>query len=95
MNLISWPFESLDRVRRLQGLALDRIGLGRHETPYRIVFSRPGLRLRCYGDEGGGPILFIVPAPIKRPYIWDLSPERSVVSPRDRARLWRLSRRVD
>jgi polyhydroxyalkanoate synthase len=79
MSPPSW-FELLDQLRRLQGTALDNFGLGPRESEYRIVFTRPGLRLRCY-DKGGtnrAPLL-IVPAPIKRPYIWDLAPERSVV----------------
>jgi polyhydroxyalkanoate synthase len=80
MNGNGWWFESLDRMRKLQGNVLDGIGLGPDESAYRIVFSRPAVRLRFYGTERpGSPILLIVPAPIKRPYIWDLSPERSVV----------------
>jgi polyhydroxyalkanoate synthase len=80
MNGTGWWFESLDQIRKLQGNVLDSIGLGPDESIYRIVFSRPAVRLRFYGTERpGSPILLIVPAPIKRPYIWDLSPERSVV----------------
>ncbi|CAI09676.1 alpha/beta fold hydrolase [Aromatoleum aromaticum] len=73
-------FESLDEMRRRTGRMLDRINLGRQETEFEVVFSRPAVRLRVYGkSREGSPVLLIVPAPIKRPYIWDLSPERSVV----------------
>lgn len=75
-----WWFEYLDQVRRLQGDALDHLGMGPRESAFRVLFERPGLRLRCYGTgaASSAPVL-IVPAPIKRPYIWDLSPARSVV----------------
>ncbi|HEX8609930.1 MAG TPA: alpha/beta hydrolase [Telluria sp.] len=73
-------FERIDRLRQRQGRALDLAGFGPLVTPSRVVFSAPGLRLRCYGrGTGHRPPLLIVPAPIKRWYIWDLSPERSVV----------------
>lgn len=50
------------------------------EAPYRILHSEAGVKLRNYGGASGeGPALLIVPAPIKRPYIWDLAPEISVV----------------
>lgn len=73
-------FDHLDQLRRAQGKALDRLGLGPQESPFCIVFERPGLRLRRYGTgtANRSPLL-LVPAPIKRSYIWDLSPERSVV----------------
>jgi polyhydroxyalkanoate synthase len=77
---LSWPvFEFIDGVRRAQGSWLDALGLGRIETPCRIVFSRPGVSLKAYGRGAGGPVLLLVPAPIKRSYIWDLAPEISVV----------------
>jgi polyhydroxyalkanoate synthase len=37
------------------------------------------MRLRAYGGPASGPTLLIVPAPIKRHYVWDLAPGRSVV----------------
>lgn len=80
MKHTHWLFESMDQVRRLQASALDGFGLGPCESAYQAVHERPGLRLRCYGSgEAGAAPLLIVPAPIKRPYIWDLTPERSVV----------------
>lgn len=79
MHPRSW-FELLDQLRQLQGETLDRVGLGPRESAFQVVFGTPGLRLRCYGmgARHSTPLL-IVPAPIKQPYIWDLSPERSVV----------------
>jgi polyhydroxyalkanoate synthase len=72
-------FEQLDQMRRVQGSLLDVAGLGPLETPYREIHREPGLALRRYGERQSGPLVLIVPAPIKRPYIWDLSPEVSVV----------------
>lgn len=73
-------FESLDEMRRRAGRALDRIDLGPQESEFEIVLSRPAARLRAYGPtRRGSHVIFIVPAPIKRPYIWDLSRDRSVV----------------
>jgi polyhydroxyalkanoate synthase len=43
------------------------------------------MRLRGYGDDPTGPVFLIVPAPIKRAYIWDLAPGRSVVRAAQRA----------
>jgi polyhydroxyalkanoate synthase len=36
-------------------------------------------RLRDYGGKPAAPTLFIVAAPIKRPYIWDLAPSVSAI----------------
>lgn len=80
MNL-SWSwFAEMDQLRRFQGSVLDGVGLGPRESPFGIVLERPGVRLRQYGTATAGRTpLLIVPAPIKRPYIWDLAPRRSVV----------------
>ena len=73
-------FEHLDRMRQLQGRLLDAFGLGPVEAPYRETFTAAGVSLRRYGSSGeSGPLVLIVPAPIKRPYIWDLAPEVSAV----------------
>ncbi len=59
---------------------LESAGFGPAETPFRIVHAQAGVKLRRYGDaQAEGPALLIVPAPIKRPYIWDLAPQISVV----------------
>jgi polyhydroxyalkanoate synthase len=73
-------FKQLDRSRRWLGELLDLLGCGRHETPSGVAFQEPGVTLRFYGSlQKAGPVLLIVPAPIKRPYIWDLLPSVSVV----------------
>jgi polyhydroxyalkanoate synthase len=59
---------------------LDLAGFGPVETPYQVVHSDIGVNLRRYDNASSeGPVLLIVPAPIKRVYIWDLAPEVSVV----------------
>jgi len=72
-------FAMSDGLRLAQADALDMLGLGPHETGFQVVSSGPHWRLRRYaGPEIEVPLL-IVPAPIKRPYIWDLSPSVSAV----------------
>src|SRR5689334_483966 len=63
---------------RWYGRALD-LWLARTETPSRLVLERSRVKLRDYGNEGNRPSLLIIPAPIKKPYIWDLTPSVSVV----------------
>jgi polyhydroxyalkanoate synthase len=73
-------FEQMDRLRRWRGMLLDAAGFAPKETPYRILHEETGVRLRSYGAASqDGPALLIVPAPIKRAYIWDLAPQTSVV----------------
>ncbi|HEU4350819.1 MAG TPA: alpha/beta fold hydrolase [Burkholderiales bacterium] len=81
VNRMEWLlFEQLDRMRRAQGSFCDAVGLGPVETPYETIHREPGVSLRSYGKGArGGPLVLIVPAPIKRPYIWDLDPESSAV----------------
>ncbi len=70
----------VDRGRRRQGRALDMMGLGPRETPSETVLTGPSFTLRSYGCSGGEDrTVLIVPAPIKRAYIWDLDPQISVV----------------
>lgn len=77
---IRWWFESMDRARRTRGAVMDRMGYGPVETPHEIVLSMPGMRLRRYSARPEfRKAALIVPAPIKRHYIWDLDPECSVV----------------
>jgi polyhydroxyalkanoate synthase len=72
-----------DQARRLQGLTLDAAGLGPVRTPSEVVLEAPGLVLHGYRDRRGPgldrPPVLIVPAPIKRAWIWDLAPGVSVV----------------
>jgi polyhydroxyalkanoate synthase len=73
-------FEQMDRLRQWRGVLLDAAGFAPKETPYRVLHAQPGVTLRSYGDASqDGPALLIVPAPIKRAYIWDLAPQVSVV----------------
>jgi polyhydroxyalkanoate synthase len=74
------PFFSLeDSVRRAAGHLLEKAGYGPHETAWhRIDRSRFRLRRYLQSSENEPPTL-IVPAPIKRAYIFDLLPSVSVV----------------
>ncbi|HEY0523564.1 MAG TPA: alpha/beta fold hydrolase [Stellaceae bacterium] len=64
---------------------LDAIGLAPVETPSRLVAAFHGADLIAFHPAdatpaaSGGPALLIVPAPIKRHYIWDLAPDASAV----------------
>ena len=71
-------FAAADEMRRWYGLVLD-LWLARTETPSRLLLERSGMKLRDYGDERNRPSLLIIPAPIKKPYIWDLMPSVSTV----------------
>jgi polyhydroxyalkanoate synthase subunit PhaC len=72
-------FLMIDVARRSLGCAFDQVGLGPNEAPWRAVLEQSDHRLRRYGEQPSGRPLLIVPAPIKRPYIFDLLPEVSVV----------------
>ena len=72
-------FAMMDRLRRAQGDALDALGLGPRECSFKLLRSGPHWRLRAYGGPDAAPPLVMVPAPIKRPYIWDLTPSVSAV----------------
>lgn len=72
-------FSVVDAFRRLQGNALASLGFGPDETPYRVMASGAFWRLRDYGSGTETLPVLIVAAPIKRPYIWDLTPDVSVV----------------
>ena len=73
-------YRRMDRYRLAQRDMLDLAGFGPQESPYTILYSEPGLNVRRYGKPGNdGPVLLVVPAPIKRPYIWDIAPDNSVI----------------
>ncbi|NEX59686.1 alpha/beta fold hydrolase [Noviherbaspirillum galbum] len=79
---VRWCFEAMDQARRRRGIAMERAGLGPAQTPGTVVLEQPGARLHRFAaakSASGAPAALIVPAPIKRHYIWDLSPGRSVV----------------
>lgn len=72
--------KQMDRSRQARGHMLERAGHGPRPTPSTILHSEPGLKLRRYGPLAAeAPPVLLVPAPIKRSYIWDLAPEVSVV----------------
>jgi polyhydroxyalkanoate synthase subunit PhaC len=71
-------FEIADILRRAQGNAVGALGLDPSECPFRIIASGPHWRLRDYGDAASHSLL-IIAAPIKRPYIWDLTPAASAI----------------
>jgi polyhydroxyalkanoate synthase len=73
-------FEFLDIWRCAQGSAAALWGTGPNECPYDVIASGEHWRLRDYGDPDSSRSLLIVAAPIKRPYIWDLSPSASALS---------------
>jgi polyhydroxyalkanoate synthase len=85
---LNWPqpgqgwaaFGQIDQFRLWQGRLLEGLGWGPNESPSRIVFTKPALTLRAYEEAGiPGVIVLMVPAPIKRAYLWDLAPGASVV----------------
>jgi polyhydroxyalkanoate synthase subunit PhaC len=72
-------FSLQDRTRRFAGNLLEIAGCGPYESTWDPI-DCPGFRLRRYTvfAKNSLPIL-LVPGPIKRPYIFDLLPEVSVV----------------
>lgn len=69
-----------DSLRRAQGHFLAALGFRPAECPYHVIASAPLWRLRDYGGADDGlPPLLIVSAPIKRPYLWDLTPRASAI----------------
>lgn len=72
-------YEQMDLSRRLQGELLQAAGFGAEPAPSRVVLELPEVTLLEYGGgRPGGPALVLVPAPIKRGYIFDLVPGASV-----------------
>ncbi|WP_185961408.1 alpha/beta fold hydrolase [Telmatospirillum sp. J64-1] len=76
-NLDAKDWAKSDDWRRMQGEALERLGHGPLRTPSRRMLEGPGFRLLDHGGEG--PPVLLLPAPIKRAYIWDLNERASVV----------------
>lgn len=71
----------LDEVRCATGLLLDALGSGPRTTPSTVLDVAPGVRLHDYPSASpSGPPVLLVPAPIKRSYIWDIGPGSSVVA---------------
>lgn len=72
-------YRHLDEQRRCQARLLDLFGFAPCEQAGRTVLSRPGMELKAYGGARNGPVVLLVPAPIKRAYLWDLMAGASVV----------------
>lgn len=72
-------FEAADALRRGQAAALAGLGLAPVERPYRIVARGAFWRVRDYLEGQHGPLVLVVATPIKRPYLWDLSPRASAL----------------
>ena len=72
-------FGIADILRRAQGHAFGAFGLDPDECPYQVTASGPFWRLREYTKHDTGQSLLIVAAPIKRPYIWDLTSTTSAI----------------
>jgi poly[(R)-3-hydroxyalkanoate] polymerase subunit PhaC len=72
-------FGMSDLIRRAQGRVFGAFGLDPIESPYQVIFSGPFWRLREYSEHDTAQSLLIVAAPIKRPYIWDLTPSASAI----------------
>ena len=72
-------FGIADILRRAQGYAFGAFGLDPNECPYQVIASGPFWRLRDYIKNDTSRSLLIVAAPIKRPYIWDLTPTASAI----------------
>jgi polyhydroxyalkanoate synthase len=82
-------FFSLDAVRRVHAEWLRALGYGAEPTPSWVVAELPGMRLLAYHNgPTEGPAILLVPAPIKRAYIFDLIEQASVV------RRWREAGRA-
>lgn len=72
-------FTMADIFRRAQGDVLELFGLGPRECEHHVISSGPHWRLREYTCQYPDAAILIVPAPIKRPYVWDLAPSVSAV----------------
>jgi polyhydroxyalkanoate synthase len=73
--------DQVDQARRRAGRMLDGFGAGPRPGESVTVPVAPGVQLRHYpAGAGDAPAVLLVPAPIKRWYIWDLEPAVSVVA---------------
>jgi polyhydroxyalkanoate synthase len=78
--LAAWGLDVLDELRRGTGRTLDALGHAPRTSPSVVSAPTPGVRLHSYpaADPDGPPVL-LIPAPIKRCYVFDLDPGCSVV----------------
>ena len=78
-SLFRSALSGADDLRRRQGEMLDALGLGPIRAPSTVALSVPGMVLHDFGGPADAPAFVAVAAPIKRAYIWDLAPGRSVM----------------
>jgi polyhydroxyalkanoate synthase len=79
--LAVWGVNVLDDLRRSTGLVLDVMGHLPRTSPSVVTAPAPGVRLHSYpGADPDGPPVLLIPAPIKRSYVFDLDPGSSVVN---------------
>lgn len=72
--------ELLDENRRRAGALLDHLGFGPRITPPRFSRMLAGVSLRAYQVANTrSPAILILPAPVKKFYIWDLEPDSSPI----------------
>ena len=79
LKIFRAPFAVLDSCRRAQGDVLQALGCGPRELAFRESDRGTYWRVRDYAEASAAPPLLIIAAPIKRPYIWDLSPSVSAI----------------
>ena len=72
-------FDVGDVIRRAQGDLAGAFGLNPSECLYRTITSHSYWCLRDYGGGDQSASLLIIAAPIKKPYIWDLTPSISSI----------------
>jgi polyhydroxyalkanoate synthase len=79
LDVLRAQFGLMDVLRRARGDAMGALGFDPSECPYRVIASDSYWRLRDYGGGESSAALLVIAAPIKRPYIWDLSPSASAI----------------
>ena len=77
--LIRAQFDVSDVIRRAQGDVVGAFGFDPSECPYRTVTSQSHWSLRDYGGKDQSRSVLIIASPIKKPYIWDLTPPTSFI----------------
>lgn len=70
-------YAQMDVSRCLQAQMMAAMGYDVAPTPFRTILSQSEVTLKRLGPRGL-PCVLLVPAPIKRSYIWDLAPGASV-----------------
>lgn len=80
MNSLGHFLHFLDEFRRTMGRGLEAGGIRPQPTPSHAVYGTGTAVLQHYGGaDTDAPVVLLVPAPIKKSYIWDMTPTTSVV----------------